>query len=145
MGGVCDKKDLIFQPRRTTLRRILTPTPLLSTSITPRRTMHYKTITLELLQQFPILHEQLRQSGAMLEALHRYATELKASHQAWMEQLKANRPASDRSQLASEALELAVQELQNHLALLSAPDEEMAEPLTLDGAMAFIRRHTPPE
>ena len=37
-----------------------------------------------------------------------YATELKASHEAWKEQLSQARPGSDPSQIASEALELAI-------------------------------------
>ena len=37
-----------------------------------------------------------------------YAIDLKASHEAWKEQLSQARPGSDPSQIASEAMELAI-------------------------------------
>ena len=41
--------------------------------------MQYKTIVLELLQQRPQMHEQLRKDRKLLPALEFYAKELKAS------------------------------------------------------------------
>jgi hypothetical protein len=70
-----------------------------------------------------------------------YASELKTSHEAWKEQLSGARPGSESSQIASEALELALKDLEERLPSESPPNDH--EPLSLDAAMAFIRRHTP--
>jgi hypothetical protein len=104
--------------------------------------MQYKTIVLELLQQRPQLHDQLRKERRLLPALEFYAKGLKASHEAQKILLSQARPGSDPSQIASEALEIALKELEASLPSASPPDDE--EPLSLDEAMAFIRRHTPP-
>jgi hypothetical protein len=104
--------------------------------------MLYKTIVLELLEQNPALYEQLRKDRAMLSSLEVYASELKANHEAWKERLNQARPGSDSNQIASEALEIALQELEECLRSESPPDA--TGPLSLDGAMAYIRRHTPP-
>ena len=45
-------------------------------------------------------------------------------------------------QIASEAAETAIQELEASLPSASPPGED--SPLSLDAAMAYIRRHTPP-
>ena len=68
----------------------------------------YKTIALELIQQQPELYERLRSSRTLLSTMDAYAIELKASHEAWKEQLGQKNPGSDPSQIASEAMELAV-------------------------------------
>jgi hypothetical protein len=101
--------------------------------------MQYKTIILELLQQRPEIHEQLRKERKLLPALELYAKELKTSHEAWKDQLSQAMPGSDRSQIASEALEMALKDLEDRLPTAS-PEE--SETLSLDTAMAFIRRHT---
>jgi len=103
-------------------------------------TMHYKTIILELLQQRPQMHEQLRQDRMLLPALELYARELRTSQLAWQERLLDLRPGSDRSQIASEALEMALMELENHLPSESPQSEQ--DELSLDEAMAFILNHT---
>jgi hypothetical protein len=105
-------------------------------------TMQYKTIALELLEQRPELHEQLRRQRKLLVAMEFYASELKALHEAWKKQLLERRPDSDESQIATEALELALQELQGCLESASPPDE--TDPLFLEEAMAFLRKRTPP-
>ena len=102
--------------------------------------MQYKTIILELLQQRPEMHDQLRKERKLLPTLELYAKELKTSHEAWKELLSQARPGSDPSQIASEALEMALKELEDRLPSASPPDDN--EPLSLDAAMAFIRRHT---
>jgi hypothetical protein len=101
-------------------------------------TMMYKTICLGLLEQRPQLYEQLRKQRTLLPTLNQMAGELKASHQAWIEELQATRPGSD-SQIADEAMELAVSDLQDRL---SADSEQEAQAF-LDSAMAFLRP-TPP-
>jgi hypothetical protein len=86
--------------------------------------MQYKTIALELICSRPKLHEQLRVSRTMLQAVDQYALSLKDFHESWMEQLRQTRPGSDPSQIASEALELALQDLQETLPNESADSDE---------------------
>ena len=100
--------------------------------------MLYKTIVLELIQDRPVLYEQLRKRRILLPTVNRLAGELKARHQAWKQELQATRPGSD-SQIASEAMEPAVKELEDRL---SADSVEEAKAF-LDEAMAFLRP-TPP-
>ncbi len=102
--------------------------------------MQYKTIILELLQQRPEMHEQLRKERKLLTTLEFYARELKESHEAWKETLCQQRPSSDQSQIASEALELALKELEDRLPSGSETAEE--EAISLDEAMAYLRNHT---
>jgi hypothetical protein len=106
--------------------------------------MHYKTIVLELLQQYPELHRELASRKTLLPTLERYAADLKALHNHWTQTLSRERPESAPSQIASEALELALQELRDALPAASAPNDDSREALSLDAAMAHIRRHTPP-
>jgi hypothetical protein len=102
--------------------------------------MHYKTIVLQLLHQRTELYEHLRQSHRLLLALETYSTALKASHETWKETLAKAKPDSDPIQIASEALEMALSELEDRLPPASPPDE--TEPLSLDKAMAFVRSHS---
>jgi hypothetical protein len=102
----------------------------------------YKTIALGLIQEQPELYERLRSSKRLLPAMDAYATELKTSHEAWKEQLSESRPVSDPSQTASEALEIACKILEERLSSASPPNE--TEALSLDAAMSFIRKHSPP-
>jgi hypothetical protein len=102
----------------------------------------YKTIVLELLQESPELYEQLRSRKMLLTAIDAYGIELKTSHEAWMSMMRLERPNSDRSQIAAEALELAIEDLRDRLPCASPTDE--AETLSLDAAMSFLRRHMPP-
>ena len=104
--------------------------------------MQYKTIVLHLLEERPKMHDRLRKNRLLLPTMERLANELKTSHEAWKDTLSQARPGSDASQIASEALEMALKELEDSLPSESPPDED--EPLTLEAAMAFLRRHTPP-
>ena len=103
--------------------------------------MQYKTMTLELLMDRTELYEQLRLTHRLLPMLETLARELKASHETWKETLAEEKPESHPSQIASEALELALKELQDGLPAASPP----AEAETLDAAIAFVRSHTPSE
>ena len=103
--------------------------------------MQYKTIILELLQQRPRMHDQLRKDRKLLTTMERYAKELKDSHQAWRQLLSQLRPESDQSQLSSEALEMALKEMVARLH--SDSPQDGSETLFLDAAMLFVRRHTP--
>jgi hypothetical protein len=102
--------------------------------------MHYKTIILEMLQQRPQIHEELRQSRKLLPTLEFYASELKDSHEDWKDRLLQAKPESDPSQIASEAMELALKELEDRLP--SESRQDASETLSLDLAMAHISRHT---
>ena len=97
--------------------------------------MHYKTIVMELLQNRPELHEKLRLSRTLLTSLNLYSSHLKANHEAWMDRLSRAKPSSERSQLASEAFEIAVKEMEDSMGTSDFPLE--TETLSLDGAMAF--------
>ena len=103
--------------------------------------MQYKTISLELLRQRPPLHEQLRKERKLLTAMETLALHLKSRHEAWKEQLAQAKPGSDPAQIASEALEIALQEVEDSLPA-SSPDED--EALSLDQAMAYVLHPTPP-
>jgi len=100
--------------------------------------MQYKTIALELLQQQTELHDHLRLSRRLMPTLERCATELKASHETWKETLSQANPGSNPTQNASEAMEMAIQELENRLRHASQTEE----PLSLDKAMAYVRSHS---
>jgi hypothetical protein len=102
--------------------------------------MQYKTITLELLRARTELYEQLRLTHKLLPTLETWATELKASHENWKQTLAEAKPGSEPSQLASEALEMALKELEDRLPP-AVPGDEKA-PLSLEEAMAFVQSHT---
>ncbi len=105
----------------------------------------YKTMTLELIrQEYPALHERLRSARTLLSTVELQAAALKRHHEDWMDRIAQSRPDSEPIQIASEALELALQELREELSPCgSAPSDGPTEPLSLDAAMAFIRRTTP--
>ena len=102
--------------------------------------MQYKTIIYEMLQQRPQMHDQLRKSRKLLPTLELYAKELKSSHEAWKEMLGQLRPRSQPSQIASEALEMALKQMEDHLP--SALSQDGNEAQVLDAAMLFLRRPT---
>ena len=102
--------------------------------------MQYKTIVLELIEVRPELHHQLRSSNSLLSTVNRLAALLRGMHLARIDELRQTRPGSAEPQLSSEALELALEQLQESLP--SSTDEEVT--LSLDEAMLFIRHHTPP-
>ena len=102
--------------------------------------MHYKTIVLELLQEHTALHERLRESRVLLQALDSFAAHLKARHMFWTSQLSLSRTVTNPSQLSSSALEIAVQEFQDVF-----PHEMPDDPdsLSLDEAMEFLSTYAP--
>jgi hypothetical protein len=104
--------------------------------------MQYKTMCLQMIQDRPEMYDQLLSSRTLLSALNHYANQLRTSHLDWKEELSKARPGSSETQIASEALEIALKELED--SLLPAFPQNDNDPLSLDGAMAFIRRHTPP-
>jgi hypothetical protein len=104
--------------------------------------MQYKTIVLEMIQDRPQLYDRLLKERALLSTLEAYAGQLRDSHHIWKGRLLQARPQSDESQIAKEALELALKQLEDSLPPDSPPEED--GPLSLEGAMAFLRRHTLP-
>jgi hypothetical protein len=101
--------------------------------------MHYKAIVLELLQDQPTLHEELRARRILLQTLERSAARLRSRHAFWIKELARRRRATNPSQHSSSALEIAVQEFRDVLALEMTSDDP--EPLSLDEAMGFLNRH----
>ena len=102
--------------------------------------MQYKTIVLELLQQQPQIYDQLRKERKLLTTMESHARDLKTSHEAWMEMLVPLRTGIDPVQIASEALEIAVKELEDRLSAVSSQND--SEALFLDAAMLFLRHPT---
>jgi hypothetical protein len=102
--------------------------------------MLYKTMVLELLKERTTLYDQLRQARQVPETLETLSTELKASHEIWKQTLAEAKPESRPAQIASEALEMALADLEARLPPVSPTEEE--EPLSLDQAMAFIKKHS---
>ncbi|HEY7326609.1 MAG TPA: hypothetical protein VH592_03145 [Gemmataceae bacterium] len=102
--------------------------------------MHYKTMVLELIQQHPQTYRQLCKTRTLLPTLELYAQRLKASHEAWKNCLSQGTLVSTPSQLASEALEFALKELETFLEVRFHD----SQPLSLEAAMAFIRGPDPP-
>lgn len=103
----------------------------------------YKTIVLEFLkEQHPALHERLRTNRQLLRTVNAYATYLKTRHAVWMNELLPTGQWGDASQVSSQALEIALEDMQESLRKESSTDE--TEPLSLDAAMSFLRKHSPP-
>ncbi len=103
--------------------------------------MHYKTIALELIQENSELYEKLRSGKMLLTAIEAYAIDLKAAHETWKGLLAEENPGSDPRQIASEAMELAIQEIQDRLPSASAGSD--LGPLSLNEAINFVRPPTP--
>jgi hypothetical protein len=85
--------------------------------------MQYKTIVLRLLEENHTTYDQLRRERLALAALVHYSWELKARHQGWIEELRRASPKSDPSQISSQALELALRDLQADLPNESTPSD----------------------
>ena len=103
--------------------------------------MHYKTMVLGLLEQRPQLYQKLRNERMLLAMLNRYASDLKTRHKAWKVELLRARSQSDPAQIASEALELALQEFEDLL-----PSESPAEadgPESPEAVVDPANPHTP--
>ncbi|MGO9470507.1 MAG: hypothetical protein ACLQVF_40970 [Isosphaeraceae bacterium] len=105
--------------------------------------MRYITICQEMLEeQYPMLCDRLKKERRFLAALKGCALDLKDSHVAWMNELRRANPQRSIDQIASEALELALETLKGDLPFESPKIEHAAEALSLDQAMESIRRPT---
>lgn len=104
--------------------------------------MRYKTIVLHLLEDRPEMYESLRRQRMLLATMERHAKELKIRHLDWMDRLSQAKPGRDPSQIASEAMEMAIQELVERLPSDSSTEDE-DQPL--DDLMTFLRAPMPGE
>lgn len=77
--------------------------------------MRYKSMMLELLEEHPVLHDQLRRDRTLLSTMETWAVNLRDQHLSWIEMLRLKHPAGDPTQRASEALELAVRDIRDRL------------------------------
>ncbi len=103
----------------------------------------YKTIVLEFLkQQHPALHERLHAKRQLTRIVNAYATYLKSKHVAWIDSLLPTGQWGNASQVSRQALEIALEDLQESLRIDFTIDD--SGPLPLDAVRTFIRRHTPP-
>jgi hypothetical protein len=91
--------------------------------------MQYKTICLQMIQERPEMYDQLLSKRILLPTLDRLSSELRASHQTWKDLLSQAKPGSSESQIASEALEIALKELEDSLPPAYPQNED--EPLSL--------------
>lgn len=105
--------------------------------------MNYKTITLELIQEFPLLYEQLRCVKRLLPAMDAYAIDLREDHLETMAAMARRWPGSDSRQISAEALEIAIRNLRERLRSASPPDE--TDPAALDAATSGRRNPSPVE
>ena len=87
--------------------------------------MQYKNMVLELLEQRPQILGQLKASRTLLSTVERLAEGLKSSHDEWKNHLRQANPGSSPEQIADEALELSLQELESVLSSVSLEDEEV--------------------
>ena len=95
--------------------------------------MLYKTITLELLQEeFPSLHDELRVRRQLLKALDRYSLCWKESHDSRTQELLKLRPGSHPAQIASEALEIAIEDLKTKFSAEQSHDSTLEGPRSQD-------------
>jgi hypothetical protein len=99
--------------------------------------MPYKSIVLELLKQRPTLFDRLRKNRMLIQSLELYTSELQTSHEAWERRLSQAKPRSDERQIASEALEVALIEMEDYL-------NSMCEAPSPEGVLPPVRRRTPP-
>ncbi len=99
--------------------------------------MLYKTILLHRIQELPELYDRLLKSRALMATLDRFAVQLQDIHEEWKNRLRMKHPDKSEGQIASEATELALSELETVLHYAPIPSDG---PLSLDGAIAFISR-----
>jgi hypothetical protein len=104
--------------------------------------MPYKTICFQLIQDRPAMYDQLIRTRSLLSTVENHAIQLRDRHMGWKELLANANPDRSPEQIANEAMEIALSDLEDSLPPESPMDT--AEPLSLDAAMGFIRRPTPP-
>lgn len=104
--------------------------------------MDYRRIVRKLLKRHVRLNFQLRKKDLFGPAVDRYARELEARHEALKAKLSQRNPRSDTLRIASEALETATMELDEHFLSSLTKDCEL---VSLREGMEFIRQQTSEE
>ena len=103
--------------------------------------MQYKLILLQLLEQHPELFKQVRQRGNIHPKVEYYACELKTLHDAWKAAILQSKPDREASQIASGALEVALEEIQARLPEGSTLHRNQA--ISLDSMAEAFRNYSP--
>jgi hypothetical protein len=89
--------------------------------------MLYKTIVLRCLEDRPSLARRLQERREMLAMMEAWSEQLMLNHLAWMGRLATTNPDLSPHQIKSQAMEIALEEFQDHF-----PDESsMNEPAAL--------------
>ena len=100
----------------------------------------YRSTVLELLRQRKELAYNLKINGTLLSTINSLADRMKAIHEDWKVQLAQANPGTDESQIANLAMEYAIKEIEDGLPDSNSDSGE----LSLDGAMAYLKRQNPP-
>lgn len=103
--------------------------------------MTYQTMILELMMQRPRTLKELRSNRVLFPAIELYAKQLRQIHQSWKRHLFQNSLECCEEQIASEALEFALMEVQELFP--TEPSDEVGIPFSLASLMAFLRAQTP--
>ena len=102
----------------------------------------YQTLALQLIRAYPLVHYSIKEQNLLVDTIMKEAKLLEQRHRILQEQLSLAQPDSDPISIESAALEIALKELQDRLALGLPPADQ--EALSLEGAMAFLKKATPP-
>ena len=105
--------------------------------------MQYKTIALEMLQQHPEIHNQIRTERMLMATMELYARELKIRHEVWKAFLAKALPKSDPRQIESYALEIALTQVKNILHSQIFSDEVEDEETSVEAKTGFILGRVP--
>ncbi len=104
--------------------------------------MLYKTITLGLMEANSASYRELCRHRLALPVMEALSAHLKQRHEAWKALLSRAGSARDPNGMTSEAMELAVEELEKRLAAWSSGTDG---PLTRDQVLAEILEGLPAE
>jgi hypothetical protein len=103
--------------------------------------LHYKGIILEWLVEHPAVYRRLLKKRLLKTTLKVYASKLMERHYVWQRRLAHMNPPRELSQLADDALPVALKELE--YSLLAGLPPEQVKPLPMLEAMALVKRRSP--
>jgi hypothetical protein len=103
--------------------------------------MQYKTMVLGLLLERPQACRRLKKQRMLLEAVNTFASILKLNHEAIIQDTLQAQPNGNPIQIASQALEIALQHLTEALPSESDRADELG--LSLDRVMADLLKDSP--
>ena len=113
--------------------------------------MLYKTIILQMLEDRPAIYNRLKAERKSLATIEALASELKANQRVILADLKQANPRMDEQQLASQAMEMALADLESALDANTSPspgsnscfaEEETAESI-LARCIQFLQSQRP--